>query len=111
MKSRKGALMSTHTPGPWTYDEQLADSGNKETEMVGESEHLYEPVCVIPHDDITEEGEREIQANARLIAAAPDLLEALRGVLDIGKRDLTNPKYDGFFESARRAVQKATGAR
>ena len=48
-------------------------------------------------------------ADDRVRWAAPDLLVALRGILDIGKRDLTNPKYDGYFESARRAVQKATG--
>lgn len=28
-------------------------------------------------------------------------LEALRGIIEIGKRDMSNPKYDGYFESAR----------
>lgn len=32
------------------------------------------------------------------------LAEALQGILDIGKRDMTNPKYDGFFDSARAAL-------
>lgn len=32
------------------------------------------------------------------------LAEALQGILDIGKRDMTNPKYDGFFQSAREAL-------
>ena len=42
-------------------------------------------------------------ANARLIAAAPDLLEALRGVLRIADR-----KTDEF-DAARAAIAKATG--
>lgn len=29
------------------------------------------------------------------------LREALGGLIEIGKRDLTNPKYDGCFELAR----------
>ena len=31
---------------------------------------------------------------------------ALRNLLDIGKRDLSNPKYDGYFEAAREALAK-----
>lgn len=29
---------------------------------------------------------------------------ALTGILEIGKRDMTNPKYDGYFEEAREAL-------
>lgn len=32
------------------------------------------------------------------------LYEALRGLLDIGKRDLRNEKYDEYFIAARAAV-------
>ncbi len=32
------------------------------------------------------------------------LREAMRGILDIGKRDMSNPKYDGYFEAARAAL-------
>jgi hypothetical protein len=46
-------------------------------------------------------------AHANLIAAAPDLLEALKGIIEIGKRDMSNSKYDGYFESARAAIAKA----
>lgn len=47
------------------------------------------------------------EANARLMASAPRLLEALRSILTIGKRDLTNPKYDGYFQEANDAVDEA----
>jgi hypothetical protein len=36
------------------------------------------------------------------------LLEALEGIISIGKRDMTNPKYDVYFESAKAAIKKAT---
>jgi hypothetical protein len=75
--------MAKHTPGPW----QLGD-------------------CSL----VWTERDKEMSvANARLIAAAPELLEALEGIIDIGKRDLTNPKYDGYFRTAREAILKAKG--
>jgi hypothetical protein len=41
-------------------------------------------------------------ANARL-------RECLQGIIDIGKRDMTNPKYDGYFESAQQALADTEG--
>jgi len=32
--------------------------------------------------------------------------DALTGIIEIGKRDLTNPKYDDYFESARNALKE-----
>src|SRR5208283_4636260 len=43
----------------------------------------------------------------RVQRAAPDLLAALKGILEIGKRDMRNPKYDGYFETAKAAIAKA----
>lgn len=34
------------------------------------------------------------------------LLEALKGILEIGKRDMSNPKYDGYFEFAYEVIAK-----
>lgn len=34
------------------------------------------------------------------------LREALQGILDIGKRDMSNPKYDGYFATAREALKE-----
>lgn len=30
--------------------------------------------------------------------------ESLQGILDIGKRDMSNPKYEGYFETAHNAL-------
>jgi hypothetical protein len=88
----------THTPGPW---EQDSNSVGLITADIDGME-----VCFVDAKDRTP---AENEANARLISSAPEMLEALQGILDIGKRDLTNPKYDGFFASAEAAIQKAKG--
>jgi hypothetical protein len=49
--------------------------------------------------------DEESKANARLIAAAPDLLEALQYVLSAHGEQLTDA-----FDQARKAIAKATGA-
>ena len=33
-----------------------------------------------------------------------ELRAAVKSFLEIGKRDLTNPKYDGYFQELRRLV-------
>lgn len=38
-----------------------------------------------------------------------ELLDALVAILEIGKRDMSNPKYDGYFTYAREVVAKVTG--
>ena len=53
------------------------------------------------------------EANAAYIVLAvnshQELLEALKGILEIGKRDMSNSKYDGYFEAAKLAIAKAQG--
>ena len=54
--------------------------------------------------DYLERSEQEIMANARLIAAAPDLLLALKSLLD-AQRDASLP----VLKLARAAIAKAEG--
>ena len=63
-----------HTPGPWQAVLQNADSGEKFdiwSGTYGSVTHLYETAR-------TDEGLRYLHGDARLIAAAPDLLQALK---------------------------------
>ena len=95
--------MSAHTPGPWA-----AVGDNSKLEFVEKDiggSRMTIATCF--QQGAMRDGERA--ANARLIAAAPDLLAALAGIIEIGKRDLTNPKYDAYFEEARAALRKARG--
>lgn len=97
-----------HTPGPWEVGTATANFPTQIGDQylsVG-NESLDRGICrVSPLTTIDDQDE----ANASLIAAAPELLAALEGLISIGKRDLSNPKYDGYFEAARAAIAKAEG--
>ncbi len=94
--------MSAHTPGPWQIDNNNCHSGQV-------------AVC---HGD--EEGYVEVwsenwsagisqSANARLIAAAPDLLKALQGLLASVQRGVCDGS--GMEQDAARvAIAKAVPA-
>jgi hypothetical protein len=44
------------------------------------------------------------ERGAEAIEEVARLREALTGILEIGKRDMSNPKYDGYFDTARAAL-------
>jgi hypothetical protein len=85
--------MSKHTPGPWAY---AWAGGIALVFQKGEA-----TIASIPYDDDNEIP--QVEANARLIAAVPDLLEALKGVLRVADRATVE------FDAARAAIAKATG--
>jgi hypothetical protein len=88
-----------HSAGPWDFVAEpgqmvLVYSGNDET-MIAEVNALYD-------------NDAETLANAQLIAAAPELLEALRGLV---QNIVTIAIYQDLpeFSAARAAIRKATG--
>ena len=85
--------MNKDTPGPWTHEGQ-GDITGIEDNGFGRG-----PVDVCSVYLRTVEGRHE--ANARLIAAAPDLLEALECLI---KSD-----HDDVIEMARAAIARARG--
>lgn len=80
-----GDVLSGFTPGPWDYDAEDFEIYALET---FETLELTEP-------------------NARLMAAAPDLLEALRGLLAVDAGAGGTRFYAKI--AARKAISKATG--
>lgn len=60
---------------------------------------------VPPIDSDGSEGE----ANARLIAAAPELLAVLKDLLEISRNDSDHPKHDSYYDEARAVLAKAEG--
>ena len=63
--------MSKHTKGPWKAVRTVAPKGW----VIGREDGLYD-IAIVRDGSALEDN----QANARLIAAAPDLLEALEDV-------------------------------
>ena len=90
--------MSTtqYTPGPW--HQMPKSNGEGGLVILGPDE--------IGVGAAWSDGRPECEANARLMSVAPELFEALEGIVSIGKRDLSNSKYDSYFESARWAIRK-----
>lgn len=75
--------MSKHTPGPWTVVERFGFAGSVKGGVVreytnGTAQDQLFMVCCVQDDN---GGHEATNANARLIAAAPDLLAALRVLL------------------------------
>ena len=87
--------MSKHTSGPWT----VRNIASKDAYVGPAADGGAPNVAIIPKR-ITRSNDEQ-QANARLIAAAPELLEALQQAL---------PQLIGrAYLDARAAIAKATG--
>lgn len=92
----------THTPGPWAVAYL-----DRHHQRVVEGEHIE--ICTCWHHSVGAI-EKEMEANARLIAAAPDLLEALRGLLPYAEmviHSTDNPHDRDKFTAALAALKKA----
>ena len=91
--------MSKHTPGTWKAQKNHGDLWIRATDRYEESlliANVYETF---------EEGQKE--ANARLIAAAPEMLEVLREA--ISAYSLTNYPKDHWSNKVRRLLAKIEG--
>ncbi len=100
-----------HTSGPWCVDPSDKTAVFKQFKL---PRIVNEKVCSVRFSWMTQ-GEKE--ANARLIAAAPDLLEALKGMLSVYGITQADYEFRGIgsqvevdlAEQARAAIAKATG--
>lgn len=101
--------MSDHTPGPWhcTPEEELHKIGV----YVGQFDDVV--ICDVTDEDL--EGDKETvaktcEANARLIAAAPELLSIVEQILnDIESTDYGCSISQATDDLARSIVAKAKG--
>lgn len=102
----------THTPGPWHAH---PDAANPRIILVG-SDDMW--VCKLFTSRGYDQTDEQATANADLIASAPDLLDALRGICDmvgaiedgayssdLGRRRVWDEKID----QARAAIALAEG--
>lgn len=91
-----GRSTEAYTPGPWTYHEEdnifmvTTPAGRRVAEFQPRSIHV---------------GEAERNANGHLIAAAPDMLEALEHILSYHRFDISDEDVDRTVA----AIEKARG--
>lgn len=88
--------MTKHTPGPW---------------RVGDARHtVFGPKTgAASPETIATMGKNNFRENARLIAAAPEMLEALKVALDLEGWQTTCAPVENHFRQIRAAIAKAEG--
>ena len=94
-------MTTQHTPGPWT----VTNSG---LSIKSSGHSIHDRIADVYHSEKSAEIDR---ANARLIAAAPELLEALKGtlaMLELLNAPGTNDPIEARVFQARAAILKAT---
>ncbi len=90
--------MNKHTPGPWHVSKSTMDRL-----IYADSEHAFDLAIV------RDGGTADVDANARLIAAAPELLEAAQMMRAINQRS-TRKECDAACDALDAAIAKATQA-
>ncbi len=99
--------MTKHTPAPWKVcPAQKGKLGG--IEVATDKAWLErELICMMPHGP----EQAQAEANARLIAAAPELLAALEIIMEsiVWQGGVTYKIKDGNLEAAREAIAKAQG--
>lgn len=96
--------MSAHTPGPWFWsrgidDWELVGAGAERVLFCWSDKTKWKCGLVV--------GENIKQADARLIAAAPDMYEALKEMVRVADANGIDAHYARAVNSARAALAKA----
>lgn len=95
--------MNKHTPGPWSISDSSWVTNHRDIDAP-----THGALAVVVWRMEEEERSPECEANAHLISAAPDLLEALEMAMEIG--DQCSRGFLGKFQAkARAAIAKARG--
>ncbi len=129
-------MSAKHTPGPWFIwkERAMQDEGLEPVEITEELMEFsyFEVMAGRPIGDVTrsrvkgctmvveldadefgedaQEGVHIALANARLIAAAPELLEALKSLVhSLDESDLIHDDQRQAFSASKAAIAKATG--
>lgn len=94
--------MNKHTPGPWAIGERVPTARIDNARMIRPADHHnyeYGATAIIGTSE----------ADACLIAAAPDLLDALVALLKVSKKSCGLDLKE--MVKAREAIKKATGGK
>lgn len=92
--------MTQHTPGPWKYDWI-------EKSIFYDDNDVQPRIAIMDGDNTSED---QNAADARLIAAAPDLLAALKAIVGcLGPEGYLSACGKSITDQARAAIAKAEG--
>lgn len=113
---------SKHTPGPWKIVRRMGwDFQGIDEQASGECKMGFvgpagERICWFGNSETyyPTEGDEPSEADACLIAAAPDLLETLKELVDVLRKEapgtpLNNHRFDMLGAKAYAAIAKAEG--
>jgi len=107
-KRERETEMAEHTPGPWTIDEDADINIMGEVVSISILDSNGDSVGEADARDL---GRSEAEANARLIAAAPDLLAAIRRIeIWLTNQPLDQLSKHEMLREARAAIVKAEAA-
>lgn len=118
VRRQKGNIMK-HTPGKWNVTRTRATEDTHHHEVLARDTEYHREVVICECFPINDDGQidSESAANARLIAAAPELLEALKIALHRADQaryhtaeelgPITAEWLDGIITYARAAITKA----
>ena len=93
--------MNKHTTGPWRY---VRENGSPTT-----GQHMIAGIVPGYLAEVRDCGRGEVEANARLIAAAPDLLNALVAIMDMRDKCFIPNEGNWWDDMANSAIAKARG--
>lgn len=97
--------MSNHTPGPWIAEESQGHGVSVSSEPVDISVAWCGTNLMVGMGGVYKITPEEAEANARLIAAAPELLYALKKLINEVVLEIS--PYNPAMRNAREAVHKA----
>ena len=95
-------MSGAHTPGPWISVGARIEHADDGVIDIAD----FDPCCMGMGQD--GRGHAEIRANARLCAAAPDLLDALSVLVELVSFQICDDGHPAII-NARAAIAKATG--
>jgi len=96
-------MTTQHTPGPWVFYDDSNDGKTNRIEIAARGKTVARIYHSVPEEDLP---------NARLISAAPDLLEAAKTImknLDGMAGEVTAGYHESIIAPLRDAIAKATG--
>ena len=95
-------METKHTKGKWVATDDVTPKRQKM--IFAKGTNIL--IAFVQNEDVESDTERD--ANAKLIAAAPELLETLTELLESYKMYVKNPSQSEFVINAENIINKAT---